>query len=166
MCTVIFFSVRRCDMSLSDLCNAVCIEERSAEVNDGLSSPVHCKSGSFSNDRNSSGFKIFLVSLCNKAVNILSLKHNSHSFLRFGNCKLCAVKTVIFLSNLVKVNRKTVCKLADSNAYAACAEVIAALYHSRNSPVSEKSLYFSFCGGITLLDLCAAGLDRIHSMSL
>ena len=85
--------------------------------------------GVFVSYRNSGGFKVLPVSLLYKAVNILRYKNNCHSLLRFGNCQLCAVKSLIFLCYFIKVNSKSVSKLTDSNTYSACSEIVAALYH-------------------------------------
>ena len=51
-------------------------------------------------------------------------------------------------------------KLADCNRNTACAEVIAALYHAACVAVSEQALELALLGGVALLHLAAAGLER------
>ena len=45
----------------------------------------------------------------------VSCKHNCHSLLRLGNCKLGACQTIIFFRNSIQGNIQTICKLTNGN---------------------------------------------------
>ena len=80
-----------------------------------------------------------------------------HTLLGLGDSKLCSVQAVIFLGYCVKVDIKTVCKLADGNGYSAGTEIVTTLDKSGSCFVSEKPLKLSFLGSITLLNLSTTG---------
>ena len=109
-------------------------------------------------------FKVFLSGIFKEKVGILGVYHYSHSFLRFGDRKLGSVKTRILLGYKVEIYGKTVGKLTDRNRNTAGTEVVTLLDKFGNLWTSEETLYLTFCGSVTLLNLCAACLDRRFGM--
>ena len=114
-----------CDRSL--LVSSVCIQERAADIHDGLSSPVHHKPWRFCDYGNGNCLQVFLCHIGHHLLNILFVYHNGHSLLGLGNGNLRSVQSRIFLRHLVKVNLKSCCQLADGHRYTAGAEVVALL---------------------------------------
>ena len=138
---------------------AVGIEEFARKADNRLASPHHIQAGSLGNGGHLVGFKVFFLSLGDEFVNVLLFQHDSHSLLRFGDGKLGAVQTLVFLAHVVQTNVQSVRKFAYGDTHAACAEVIAAFDHGSNLAVAEKTLYLALGGRIALLDLRAAGLE-------
>ena len=91
-----------------------------------------------------------------KACGILCGNDDSHSLLRFGDSELCAVKTLVFLGYLIKIDGKTVGKLADSDRNAARAEIVAAFDKAGSLGVAEETLKLALLGSVTLLNLSSA----------
>ena len=115
---------------------------------------------------NNGSLEVFAVCKCHKSLCIFLLDNDRHSLLRLRNCKLRAVKSLVFLGYFVKIDIKSVRKLSDSDRNTARAEVVASLYHSASLCVTEKPLELSFLGRISLLHLSSAGLDRVRVVRL
>ena len=143
------------------LCTAVGVEKITGDISNQLAIPAHTQTIFVCNNCDNDRFQIFLCSLCNECVHILGTHNNCHAFLRFGNGKLCAVQTVIFLGDCIQVNVQTVGKLTNCNRYTTRAKVIAAANHTGYVSISEQTLELAFLGWVTLLYFCAAGLKRI-----
>ena len=154
------------NICLGCLGDAVGIEERAAEVNNGVAAPVHGQAGILGNDRHGSRLEVLLRRVGDKGLHVRLIEHHCHSLLRFGDSQLGAVETVIFLCYLVEVNGKTVGKLADGDAHAARAEVVAALDQLCHLGIAEQALYLALCGRIALLHLCAAGFNGAFGVRL
>ena len=159
---IVVFNLRCFDVDVL-LC-AIGVEEVAADVNDSLAVPGHSESALCLDGSDYGCLKVLGCGKSEESILILGLDNDSHSLLRLGDRKLGAVETVILLGYCVEVDVKTVCKLADSNRNTACAEVITALDHSGNLAVSEETLKLSLLGGVTLLHLCAAILQRLEVM--
>ncbi len=156
-------SENRCrDRNVCVLFCTVWVKELSCEVNDSVAAPVHFKSWFSCYSCHHCCLKVFLSSLSHELFKVALCDNNSHSFLWLGDSKFSAVKTVIFLCNGVKVYRKSVSKLADSNWNSACTKVVAAFYHRSYHRVSEQTLKFSFLRCVTLLYLSSAAFQWVE----
>ena len=138
------------------LFRAVGVEELAGKVNDLLAAPEHSESCFLGHGCNVSSLEVFRGCDLDEASGILCGNNNSHSLLRFGDCKLGAVKSLVLLRNFVEIDGQTVCKLTDGNRNTARAKVIAALDKAGCFCVSEKTLKLALLGSVTLLNLCAA----------
>ena len=134
--------------------SAVGIKEGSGDVNNLLASPFEDKPGLLCHYCNRNGFQIFFCSILKELVHILRIDYHCHSFLGFGNGKLCSVKSRIFLGHL-----KAVCQFTDGNGYTASPEIVAFLDDPAYFSASEQSLNLTLCGRITLLYLRTTGLN-------
>ena len=151
--------LRQCQISLLEICgNFLCkrlgcigcnidmlfctvgIQECTGDIYNLLAIPVHHQIRLFCYLRNNGCFEVFCISQLFEARNILCRNNNSHSFLRFGNRKLCAIQTIVFLGNCIQINFQTIRQFADSNRNTACAEVITTLNQLRCFGVAEQSL--------------------------
>ena len=94
----------------------------------------------------------------------MSLNNDRHSFLALTDCKLRSVKTFILLGYGVKIDFKSVGKLAYCNGNSACAEIVTALDKTAGSFIAEKSLKLAFFRCVTFLHLCTAGLKGRNRM--
>ena len=147
------------------LMRAVGIQEGSGQVHDLLSSPGKHQSGLFGHLGHAHRFQILLRRIAKEGVHILRVHHHGHSLLGFGDGKLRAVQTRVLFGYLIQIHPQAVRQLADGNGYAARAEVVALLDQPAHLSTAEQSLDLSFRRRISLLYLCAAGLDarlRVH----
>ena len=90
--------------------------------------------------RDNGRFEVFGKGDLTEPCGVLGRDDHRHTLLRFGNGKLGAVQTLIFLRNGVQVDIETVRKLADGDGNAARAEVVAALDHPARFRVAEQTL--------------------------
>lgn len=128
------------DISFFDLLSAVRIEEGSGNVDDRIASPLHDKSLRIGDISNNGSFEIFFCCELDELLSVFASDDDSHSFLGFGNSKLCSVKAFILLRYLVEIDIKAVSQFAYSDGYAACAEIVAAFDEARNFAASEEAL--------------------------
>ena len=112
------------------------------------------------------GFEVLLRGKFRKASGVRLVHHYRHTLLRFAYRKLRRRKSFVFLANLVETDVESVRKLAYSHAYAARAEVVATLDHSRRLGIAEQSLELAFLRRIALLHLGAAGVDGVYVVRL
>ena len=127
-----------------------------------MSLPLHYHSRFLGNSSNLVCFEVFILRESNEFILVGGLNNYRHSLLRFGDSKLCAVKTLVLLADCIEIDRQTVCKLTDSYRNTACAEVVAALDKTGNLRVTEKTLDLSFLGGVSFLYLGCHGGKRFH----
>ena len=153
------FVCRFLDISFFDLLSAVRIEEGSGNVDDRIASPLHDKSLRIGDISNNGSFEIFFCCELDELLSVFASDDDSHSFLGFGNSKLCSVKAFILLRYLVEIDIKAVSQFAYSDGYAACAEIVAAFDEARNFAASEEALDLFFSQRIALLYFCAAGFN-------
>ena len=134
--------VRRGDFCLGVLGHAVRIQKRAGEIHDRLAAPVHHKARFLGDDGNLRRLQILLAGHLLEALKRLRRDDAGHALLRFGNRQLRAVQPLVFLRHGVQLDsqgRRR--KLADGDAHAARAEVVAALNHLRDtSAVAEQPL--------------------------
>ena len=148
------------------LLGAVGVQELAGQIDDESAVPGHAQSCFFSDRRDNGGFEVFARSIFAEFLRILLCDDYRHALLGFGNRQLGAVKALVFLRNLGKIDEQSVSQLADCDRYAARAEVVAALDQARNLLIAEETLNLSLLGGISLLNLSAAGRQRFGGMSL
>ena len=156
---VILFRVDRGDLCLRVLGDAIGIEKCTAQGDDLVAAPFHGKIRLVFDDGHRGCLQVFLCSERRERFHVLRRKHDRHALLRFGDGELCAVKAVVFLRDGVQIDIEAVRQFADGDAYAARAEVVAALDHARRVMVAEQALELALGRRIALLDLRTAGLD-------
>ena len=81
--------------------SAVGIQECSADINNGFSSPMHNKTRLLSYYCNRNCLQVFLCGKCQEFFYVCRIQNDSHTLLRFGNGDLCAVQTCVLFRNLV-----------------------------------------------------------------
>ena len=136
--------------------SSVGIKEIAGDIDNCLSPPMHDKSRGLRDCGHDDRFEIFLMGIFHELLCVLLIDNNSHSLLRLGDGNFRAVETGIFLRDLVKINIKSSCELADCNRYTAGTEVVALLDQVGGIRPPEESLQFALCRRVALLDLSAA----------
>ncbi len=144
------------------LWRAVAVQKRAREVNNLLAVPGFDETRRFRHNCDRRRLQIFDSGKFEKLVYIIFFNDNGHALLTFGNRKLCAVQTLVFLGNLVQINIQPIGKFANGDGHAARAEVVAALNKPRGLGVSEQALELALLGGVALLHLCTAALQRVE----
>ena len=89
---------------------------------------------------------------------VFSLYYNGHTLLGLADSKFSGIEAGIFDGHAVKIDIQAVCKLANSNAHATGAKVVALLNKAGYLRAAEESLELALLGGVTLLNLASAGL--------
>ena len=158
--------VRRGDFRLGVLGHAVRIQKRAGEIHDRLAAPVHHKARFLGDDGNLRRLQILLVGHLLEALKHIRRDDAGHALLRFGNRQLRAVQPLVFLRHGVQLDHKAGRKLADGDAHAARAEVVAALNHLREFRVAEQPLDAALGRCVALLHLRAAGRERLRVVRL
>ena len=153
------FTLRDLHLDRSFLMSAVGIKERTGNINDLFPPPYKYKPGFLCDHRNFCRFKILFCRIFHKLIRILRINYNRHSFLRFGNCNFCSVKSRIFLRHFVQFHAKAGSKFTDCHRYSARAKVVALLDQTADFFSSEKALNLSLCRRISLLNFCPACLN-------
>ena len=155
----------RCKLSAVLLCHtdpgvlhsAVGVQEVTAQVGDDRAVPLHDHPGFFRDHGHPVGFQIFRFGGGDEGVHIFGGHHHGHALLRFGDGQLRAVQTVILLANGVQIDPQAVRQLADGNADAAGAKVVAPLDEAGHGAVPEQALDLALLGGVALLNLGGHG---------
>ena len=137
--------------------SAVGVQEVTAQVGDDRAVPLHDHPGLISDHSHPVGFQIFRFGGGDEGVHIFGGHHHGHALLRFGDGQLRAVQTVILLANGVQIDPQAVRQLADGNADAAGAKVVAPLDETGHGAVPEQALDLALLGGVALLDLGGHG---------
>ena len=145
---------------------AVGIQEGAGDIDDRLASPVEYKAGLLRDNGDGSRLKILFRGVSEELVLVFRRYDNGHSLLGFGDRKLCAVETFIFLGNQVQIDTQAVCQLSDRDGHAARAEVVALLDEAGDLGPSEQSLEFALCRSISLLDFRSAVCQGLVVVSL
>ena len=148
------------------LCDAVCVQEGARNIDDAVAAPGHAQARAFRDFGHNAGVQVLLGRLRDETVYICGSQHHSHALLAFGNCQLSAVQAFIFFRNTVELNGKAVRQLADGNADAACAKIVAALDELGNLRVAEQALQLALGRRVTLLNLRAANFNRLQGVRL
>ena len=138
---------------------AVGIQESTADIYDHLVSPVHDQALFFHNLSDNNRLQVFFLYIFHHFLKVVRVQHNCHTLLGLGNSKLRAVQTGIFLRNHIQIDAKAVRQFADSYGYTAGAEVVTLLDQAADFRATEQTLNLALGRCITLLNLCATGLD-------
>ena len=157
-----FISVGARGDDVDVLFRAVGIKELAADVDDLLSVPRHREARIVLDDGDLHGAEVFFLRERDERVGVLCFDDDGHSLLRFADGEFRSVEAVVFLRHGVKIDRKSVGKLADRNRNAARAEVVAPLYHAARVAIPEQALELSFLGRVAFLHLRAACFDRVR----
>ena len=148
------------------LVRAIAGEESAAQVGDLHAVPVHDHPGLLGDDSHLIGLQILRRGGGDELLRVLGADDDGHALLRLGNGQLRAVQTVILLAHGVQVDGQAVGQLADGDADAACAKVVAALDHAGDVAVAEQALDLALLGGVALLHLGGHGLQRLLIVAL
>ena len=154
------------DMDVHLLGCAVACQELAAYVNDGLATPYHDDACLFGYACDDGGFQVFFMGQGDECVYVGFCNVYCHALLAFGDCQLGAVQAVVLAGHAVQVDEQAVCQLADCNADAACAEVVAALDHAACVATAEQALDLAFYRGVALLYFRAAACEAFHLVRL
>ena len=157
---------RHLHLDLRLLMGAVGVQERAADVDDGLASPVHHKTRALSDHCHRDRGQILLVGVCQELVHVLRVDDAGHTLLGLGDGDLRAVQARILLRDLVEVDVEARCQLADGDRNAAGAEVVALLDEQADLRSPEHALQLPLGGRVALLDLSAADLDGGRGVDL
>ena len=142
----------RFDVNSGFLLDAICIEEFASEIDNGFAAPGHTETTGIGDGGDVDTFKILFVGLSNEVSDLRGVNTNSHTFLRFRNCKLSSIKTIIFLGDSIKVDFKAVGNFANRDRYSSCSKVVTDLYLWRKFRISKEALNFTFGGSISFLN--------------
>ena len=145
---------------------AVGIQERAGDIHDLLSSPGKHQSRILGDHSYGGSLQVLLCSVFQEFCLVLFIYYNSHTLLGLGDSDLRTVQSRVFLRNQVEVYLQAVCQLADGYGYSACAEIVTLLNQTGYLRTTEQSLDLTLGGSVTLLHLCAAGLNGLLSVYL
>ena len=132
------------------LFRTVGIEEFTGNIYNSDTVPCHGQSRICLDGSNHSCLKVLGCRKSEEAIHVLCLHNDSHSFLRLGNSKLGAVKSLVFFGNCVEVDVQSVGKLTDGNRNTACAKVVTTLDQATRLSIAEQALKLTLLGRISL----------------
>ena len=92
--------------------------------------------------------------------------HNGHTLLRLADRQLRRIQTAVLGRHAIEVNIQAVGQLADGYAHTARTEVVRLLDQARHFRTAEQPLQLALFGGVALLHLTAAHLERLVGMLL
>ena len=142
------------------LFRSIAVQERPAQVDDGLSFPDHAQARFFCDFSHNSRFQILPMRRIHERRNIFGRKHNRHALLAFRDRQFSSVQPFVFFGHGIQLNQKAVRQFANRDAYAAGSKVIAPFDEPRDAFISEQTLKLAFRRRVALLYFCAAGFDR------
>ena len=140
------------------------VQKLAADIHDCVAAPIHPQPPRPGHPGHQSSFKILSGRQFDEPLRICSRHHYRHPFLRFGNGQLRTIQTLIFLRHCIQINIESVRQFANRHRHAAGAKVIALLDQAADLGIAKQSLNLAFRGCISLLDLCAAGCQRLFRM--
>ena len=146
--------------------DAVGIQEGTGDADDTVAAPRHVETGLRLDDGHDGRVEVLTVGGGAERLHALRSEDDGHALLALGDRKLRSVKALILLRDLVEIDIKAGGQLADRDADASRAEVVAALDQSGNGRVAEQALKLALGGRVALLHLRAADLDGLLRMSL
>ena len=132
--------------------SAVGVQEIAAEVGNDRAVPLHDHARLLRDDCHRIGLQIFRRGGGDEGLRVLGRDDHRHALLRFGDRELRTVQTVVLFAHGVQIDAQAVGQLADGNADAAGAKVVAALDETGHGAVSEQALDLALLGGVALLD--------------
>ena len=109
---------------------------------------------------------VLLAAVTHELLHVLRLDDYRHALLRLADGQLRGVQTAIFRLHPVEVDVQTVGQLADRHADTPRAEVVRFLDEARHLRTAEQPFEFPLLGGVALLHLAAARLQRFGIMLL
>ena len=127
---------------------------------------MHNHTGAFGDHGHLICLEVFLRGGLDERAGVFRRDDHGHAFLRFGDRKLGAVQTLVLFAHLVQINLQSVCQLADGDADAARAKIVAALDHTGDIAVAEQALNLALLGGVALLHLGGHGAERFLVVAL
>ncbi len=142
------------------------VDELAREVGHDLSLVIHPHAAGVCDLGDMGDFYVVRMAEVHELLHVLLLHHDGHSLLRLADCELGAVKSGIFHGHPVQPDVKSGGELAYGHAHSAGSEVVGLLDETGCLGMPEQALYLSLLGSVTLLDLAAAGLERLLGVLL
>ena len=152
--------LHRGDGRFSIVARAGAVDEFAGEVADLLSAEIHAHAAGIGNVGHVGNLHVVGRAERHEALFIGGFYNHGHALLRFADGKLGGIEAGIFHGNAVQIDVEPGGELADSHAHAAGTEVVRLLDKARHLLAPEQALQLAFLGGIALLHLGAAGLER------
>ena len=165
-CKVALCRIRLGDDGRDMLAHAVRVEERAVHLDDLVAAPLHDQARLLRDDGYRRRLEVLLIRELLEGLDILRVEHDSHALLRFGDGKLRAVEALVLLLDRIEVDDEAVGELTDGDGDTAGTEVVAALDHEGDLRVAEQALDLALRRRVALLDLCAAGRQRLFRVLL
>ena len=148
------------------LLRAVGVEKVAVYVADYAPAPYHAQTVLAADARHGGGLQVFALGGLEHMHLVACGDDDGHALLALGYGQLRAVEARVFELDAVEVYVEAGGQLAYGYADAACAEVVAALYHAGDVAVTEQALELALHGGVALLHLGAAGLKAVQAVGL
>ena len=145
---------------------AIGIQERPADIHDGLPVPPHGEPGVFLHQSHLRGLKVLRRRQGQECFLVPGGHHHRHPLLAFRDGQFRSVQALVLLRNRVQVNVQPVRQFPDSHGHAAGAKVIAPLDQLRGRGIAEQPLQLPLLRGVALLHLRPAGFHAVGIMGL
>ena len=142
------------------------VDELAGKVADQLPAVPHAHPATVGDIRHMSYFYVVGRAEGAEGVYILRLDHDGHPFLGFADGKFGSVQAGVLGRHTVQPDVQAAGEFAYGHAHAASSEVVALLDEARDLRTAEEPLQLALFGGITLLHLAAAGLQRTFGVFL
>ncbi len=137
------------------------VDEFAGEVDHLDALVIHPHAGRIGHLGDLHDLDVLLAAASHERRDVLRLDHHGHALLRLADGQLRRVQTAVLRRHAVEVDVQTVGQLADRHAHAARTEVVRLLDEARHLRAAEQALQLALLGGIALLHLAAAGLQRL-----
>ena len=109
---------------------------------------------------------ILRMAVLHETLHVAALDDHRHTLLRLAYGQLRGVQSAVLHGHAVEVYVQTGGQLANCDTDAAGTEVVRLLDQARNLRTAEQTLQFALLGGISLLHLRTALLDRLDIVLL
>ncbi len=142
------------------------VDEGAGQVDDLLPLVEHPHPRGVSDIGDVSHLDVLAVAEGLELLLVLRLDDDRHPLLRLADGQLGGVHSAVLDRDTVKEYVESVGELAYGYAHSAGSEVIGFLYETGHLRPSEQPLQLPLLRGVTLLDLAAAGLERLLGVFL
>ena len=135
------------------------VDEFAGKVADLHAMVIHPHAAGSSDVRHVCDFYVVNRAKLFKPLTVSCFHYHGHTFLRLADGEFGGVQARVLGRDAVEVYVQAGGELADGDADAAGAEVVGLLDQAGHLRTAEKPLELALLGGVTLLDLAAAGLE-------
>ena len=154
------------DAGLGIVLRAGAVDELAAQIDHLALALEHAHAARGGYVGNMHRLDVLLAAVTHELLHVARLDDHGHALLRLADGQLRGIQTVVFRLHAVEVDVQTVGQLADGDAHAAGAEVVRLLDQARNLRAAEQPLELALLGGVALLHLAAARLERLSVVLL